>query len=158
MNEFLSITAIFLSVFSLGISIYAIWKDHGRLKICAHPVKHPDTNEYSFISISVVNTGRRIVLMKYFVAEYFNGSTARYSLNSTGETIVLTEGQDFNYKLGKFDGPMLYIHDQNQNEDSEIKNCFFEDTTGKKWKVKEAESALRVVRMSNHTLGVRTHN
>ncbi|KCV73520.1 hypothetical protein Y011_24575 [Vibrio parahaemolyticus VP49] len=100
MDNILSIAAIILSILSLLLSVYVTWKDRGRLKIYAHPVKHPDTDEYSFISINVVNTGRRVVLMKYFVGEYFDGSTARYCLNSTCEAVVLTEGQDFKYKLG----------------------------------------------------------
>ena len=157
MDNILSIAAIFLSVLSLLVSIYVAWKDHGRLKIYAHPIKHPDTDEYSYTSINVVNTGRRVVLMKYFVAVYFDGSIARCCLNSNCEAIVLTEGQDFKYKLGKFDGPMVNICEENQNEDSEIKNCFFEDTMGKKWEVKGAKSALRSVRMSKHKFGIRTH-
>ncbi|RZQ19024.1 hypothetical protein D8T36_22315 [Vibrio vulnificus] len=157
MDNILSIAAIILSILSLLLSVYVTWKDRGRLKIYAHPVKHPDTDEYSFTSINVVNTGRRVVLMKYFVGEYFDGSTARYCLNSTCEVVVLTEGQDFKYKLGKFDGPMVNMRDENQHEDSEIKNCLFEDTMGKKWKVKGAKSALKTVRMSSHKFGIRTH-
>lgn len=157
MDNILSIAAIFLSVLSLLVSIYVVWKDHGRLKIYAHPFKHPDTDEYSYTSINVVNTGIRVVLMKYFVAVYFDGSIARSCLNSNCKAIVLTEGQDFKYKLGKFDGPMVNMCDENQNEDSEIKNCLFEDTMGKKWKVKGAKSALRSVQMSKYKFGIRTH-
>lgn len=157
MEHILEIAAILLSVLSLMLSMYVVWKDHGRLKIYAHPIKHPDTNEYSYTSINVVNTGRRVVLMKYFVAEYFDGSTARYCLNSSCEPVVLTEGQDFKYKLGKFDGQMVNACDEEQQNDSEIKNCLFEDTMGKKWKVKGAKSALRTVRISKHRFGIRTH-
>jgi hypothetical protein len=157
MEVIVSIFAVVVAILSLFVSLYVVWKDNGRLKIGICSRKHYESDEYSYVHVEVVNCGQRSLSLKFIVGEYLDGSTTKFYLNPACEIVTLAESESYEYKLGKFDGPMAKFKDEDNDKDSELKSLAFEDTKGKTWKVKGSESAIAKVRASKHPFGVRTH-
>ncbi|UQV23431.1 hypothetical protein [Vibrio sp. J383] len=157
MESNLTIIGSVVAVLSLFVSLYVVWKSNGRLKthICSR--KHYESDEYSYVHVEVVNCGQRNLSLKFIVGEYFDGSISKFYLNPALEIVTLAESESYEYKLGKFDGPMAKFRDENNHNDSELKSLAFEDTNGKNWKIAGSESAIAKVRVSKHPLGMRTH-
>ena len=154
MNIYLPIIAIIISVISLSVSIFLAWRDRARLKTSCNAYTHPDTGEYSYIKIMAVNCGRRPITLRYIWGKYLNNNEGGYELPL--KKTLLNEGDFFEKSIGKFDGMMMFI-DDNSEAYEELIELFFEDTKGKKYKIKNSKEMILKVINSKQPFGPRTH-
>ena len=152
MNEFIPYIALFVSIISISISIYVAHRDRAKLKASCRAIRHYETDEYAYLDIKIANHGRRPAILRYLWGVYDNGSVAGEQIDGN---VVLSEGLFYESKIGKYDGMMIH-----QDSDGGIYNLvslYFEDSVGKKYKVKRSKIEIAKLWASKHKLGVRTH-
>lgn len=155
MNQYLPIIAIVISIISLSVSIFLAWRDRGRLKASCVAYRHPETGEYSYLRVKAVNLGRRPVALRYLWGKYEGNIQSGYELSL--KKSLLNEGEFYEESIGKFDGMMMYTGD-NCEIIGELIELFFEDTKGKKYKVKKSKEMVSKLWESKQPLGPKTHS
>lgn len=146
----IAIIALAVSTASLGLSSYLAWRDRSRLQAKSFLRAHERTGEYSSISITVTNAGRRPLTLRFLSGVYSDGSQGGQRLSEGG--VKLEEGEFYELEFGKFDGIMV-----NGAAMAQLVAVFFEDSTGKRHKIKDSRKNVALVRQSKHPFGVRTH-
>lgn len=115
-----------------------------------HTHTHEHTGEYSSIRINVTNAGRRPVTLRFLSGVYADHSRGRQRLSESG--VKLQEGEFYEMEFGKFDGIMVY-----GDEMSPLVDILFEDSAGKRHKIKDSRTNVQIVSQSKHPFGVKTH-
>jgi hypothetical protein len=146
----IAIIALVVSIASLGLSFYLVWRDRSRLQAESFARAHERTGEYSSVFITVTNAGRRQLTLCFLSGVYADGGQGSQRLSEGG--VKLQEGDFYELEFGKFDGIMV-----NGDAMSELVDVFVEDSAGKRHKIKGSRKNVALVRQSKHPLGVRTH-
>lgn len=146
--------ALAISVVSLLLSVYVALRDRGRLRARCRAYRHPETGEYAFLQVSVVNVGRRPIILRYLYGRYEGGRVAGVAVD--GEPLTLSEGAHYETKIGKFDGMMVYT-DEYDGVYANLVRLFVEDSTGNRYRVRGSKKQVQLLWGSKHKLGIRTH-
>ncbi|MGO3344843.1 MAG: hypothetical protein ACTIM4_07880 [Marinomonas sp.] len=155
MNEILPILAIVISLLSLGVSLFVVMRDRGRLKAECCVYRHEETDEYSHLYIKAVNSGRRPLTLHYLMGNYTEGEKSGYLVENGG--LKLEEGEFHEQRIGRFDGMMIHTGRFGE-KDCELIDLYYIDTEGKKYKVKDSKKCISKLWASKHPLGIRTHH
>ena len=146
----ISIIALVVSVASFGLSFYLARRDRSHLKSQCFVRAHERTGEYSSIFISITNTGRRAIVVRYLAGSYADCSKSGQLLGKEG--IKLQEGEFYEIEFGKFDGIMV-----NGEKLSPLCDISLEDSTGKDCEIKNSRANIKLLKESKHPFGVQTH-
>lgn len=139
-----------MAAISLLVSIWNVRRDRPVVKAKAHALLHPETDEYYAVTVSAVNAGRRPIVLGYLWGRYSNGRIGGYAIPL--ERGKLIEYAIFEYSIAKYDGMMVDISDGTY-EEGELRDLFIEDTTGKRYEIEGAKTAIHKVWKSKHPLG-----
>lgn len=146
----ISIVALVVLMASLCLSSYLAWRDRSRLQAKSFARAHERTGEYSSVFITVTNAGRRPLTLRLLSGIYADGSQGGHCLSEG--SVKLQESEPHELEFGKFDGIMV-----NGDAMSQLVDVSFEDSTGKKHKIKGSRKNVALIRRSKHPFGVRTH-
>jgi len=131
---YLAAFAILISLISLGWSIHIGRRDRGKLKAISELCKHEKYGTY--LKVKAVNHGRRPILLTMLGTDLPDGSS--YSTYLENQPIRLGENELFVEDIG-FNSFYVVSPD-----DYEIAiNLWFEDTLGRRYKVKIAKKHLK---------------
>jgi hypothetical protein len=142
-SAIISISAIVISLTSLGFSIYVAMRDRPRLKascVLYHP--NPDLPwPYPSVGIRAVNTGRRIVILTKLGRYYGKNRSASELLDHEKGGRRLGENEIYERTLRNDleDYTMLYYRSE---EPENIEELWFEDTLGRKHAVRHSRKVL----------------
>jgi len=155
METTLSIFAIVISLISLGVSVFVVFRDRAKLKAECKVFKHDETDEYSHLYVKAVNEGRRPITLLYLMGIYSENEKSGYLLENGGAK--LEEGDFREERIGKFDGMMIHTGRFGE-KDCQLENLYFEDTAGNQYPVNGAKECISKLWGSKHPLGIRTHH
>jgi len=139
---YLSILAILISCISLIWSIYVGYRDRGNVKATSE-IDYIEITSYSEkpskiipnLKIKAVNCGRRPVILSMFGADYADGTCNKtYIEKRSGR---LSENEKYEITIVAGDSKII------SPERGMATDCWFEDTLGRRYKVKNAEENLK---------------
>ena len=139
---YLSILAILISCISLIWSIYVGCRDSGNIKATSE-IYYFDMTGYSekpsveipYLKIKAVNCGRRPVILSMFGADYSNGSWGGSYIEK--EVGHLAENEKYEKTFNAGDSDTM------SPDGEEAVDFWFEDTLGRRYKVKNAKENLK---------------
>ncbi len=136
----LSVCAILVSLASLIWSIHTGLRDRGQLRTTATIYTSGDDG-INYLQLKAVNHGRRPVILTMLRKKWSNGTVSGEYLANNGVRL----GENEEYKK-TFD-----IHDKNEvsedGEEREAMDLWFEDTLGRKYRIKDIENKLKNLNM-----------
>ena len=139
---YLSTIAILISCISLAWSIYIGYRDRGNIKATSK-IYYIELASYSEkpskkipnLKIKAVNCGRRPVILSMFGADYSNGSWGRSYIEK--EVGHLAENEIYEKTFNAGDSDTM------SPDGEEAVDFWFEDTLGRRYKVKNAKENLK---------------
>lgn|SRR5690349_12700693 len=136
-SEPIAVTALAISVTSLSLSAYVALRDRGRLRTKS---TFYAANEHrpALIRVEAVNVGRRPVLLRLFGGYYKNGSWSGTYIGNSTTGHRLAENEIFSEDIDDVHH-MLFDHESGTN----IVDLWFEDTLGRRYRVKGAKKHLQ---------------
>ncbi len=133
-----AIAALFISVLSLCLSAYSVLRDRSRLKATSIQYK------WGPLRIRAVNRGRRPVILTMLRGEYNGGYKSGTYLGDKNEGIRLNERERYEINLDGAHHIVLTTHPES-HEPLFAKNLWFEDTTGRRYRIKRIKRHLRKI-------------
>ena len=139
---YLSIGAIIIACISLFWSIYLGHRDRGNIKatskicytdIASYSEKPP--TRYSYLEIKAVNCGRRPVILSMLGTDYSDGSWGDTLIEKEGGH--LGENEEYKKTVNAGDSDMI------SSKGKITVDFWFEDTLGRRYKVKNAKENLK---------------
>jgi hypothetical protein len=127
--------AIVISLFSLGISAYVAYRDHGKVSASARYLEsyqHMSDGIY----IHVVNSGRRPVTIRRLILKTSDGKVIEEPLRNNKNPIRLLESEDYEFQLNAQNSE---IHEWSK---STITKAIVEDSRGKAYNVSNLVEAI----------------
>ncbi len=137
-TDYLAIAAFLVSLTSLGFSIYFGFLDRSRPKASSRYYL-PWEDRPAYITVSAVNHGRRPIILTWLGGYYKDGNWEATQLGNDRMGLRLGENERFEETI-RSDHHILY----NQTE-SRITDLWFEDTLGRRYKVKNAKKHLNLI-------------
>lgn len=127
--------ALAVSLWSLYISYRTAELDSVKLRAwCTfHPTD--EHNEHPYITVVIVNEGRRTAILRILGGDLPDGCSGRYLKGEGG--LKLGENERFEKHMGYADLT------QNNPDEGSFANLWFEDSLGKRHPVKDSEAAIR---------------
>jgi len=135
-TEIISCIALFISFVSLGLSAFFGLRD--RARIITKSVFIP--NDYSgqaYITISVVNAGRRPIILRMWGGAGADNDWVGTFLGDKDNGLRLAEHERHEFVLHESD-----LTQQMPDFSIEIKDVWFEDTLGRRYTVKDAKKNI----------------
>ncbi len=133
MSVYLSIGAFIISLCSLAWSIHIGRRDRGKLRTTCK--LYSTESNYRHLEVKAVNQGRRTVILAMFGANFPDGSWNGTHLEKPGIRVSENEAFTLSIKVGD--------HNILSPEGEEAIDLWFEDTLGRRYKVKNAKDNLR---------------
>jgi len=132
---YLSIFAILISCISLVWTIYVGYRDRGNIKATSKISYSGPDSKYFHLQVKAVNYGRRAVILSMFGVDYSDGSWGGSYIEEKEGRLAENEKYEITIRAG----------DSNtMSPDGEIAVDFwFEDTLGRRYKVKNAKENLK---------------
>jgi hypothetical protein len=135
-----SAAALAVALTSLGFSIFNILRDRGRVRVTSNFFA-PSEYGNGHISISIVNAGRRTVILTYL---YFDDGTG----HSVGSQF---EGGKPHLRLGEHEPHRVVLEEEDLDQETpddtiKAKVIWFEDTLGRRYKIKGIEKQIQQLR------------
>ena len=137
-TDYLAIAAFLVSLTSLAFSIYFGFLDRSRLKASSRYYP-PWEDSPAYITVSAVNHGRRPIILTWLGGYYKDGNWEATGLGKNKIGLRLGENERFEETIDSAHN-ILY----NQTE-SRITDLWFEDTLGRRYKVKNAKKDLKLI-------------
>ncbi|MBI2286988.1 MAG: hypothetical protein HYU79_06050 [Nitrosomonadales bacterium] len=138
LSDYLSSAALFVSVVSLGVSIFYSQKDQMRLKAESKYFSgHPDYDR-PHLNIRVINHGRRIAILRLFGGNTADGGWQGTVIGDQKRGLYLNEHEFYETKF--------YIEDieaTSPDSESEFVELWFEDSLGRRHKVKNSKKHIQ---------------
>jgi len=143
-TDYISISALVISIISLVISWYFGFRDKAHIKTFAKFYPYNPNYDQARIFIKIVNCGRRPIIITMFGGDLIGKDlkgrhwSATY-LGEEGKGIRLEEHEKYE--------TTIYIHDiynfDPEGNESECKNFWFENTLGHRFKVVNSEKLIK---------------
>ncbi|HDY7997985.1 TPA: hypothetical protein ACGUON_004727 [Vibrio vulnificus] len=157
--------AVFISVVSLLVSAYAIYRDRSRVKVfckvvydCSKDQSENLDNPPPFLRIYAVNTGKRAIFLSVLCGYVSRRASSSWALKevpvvfdkngapsvvSSGfvhdVAVRLDDGEIYEYRIRHDDYTKLYAID---HDGVLFKNYFLTDVLGKKYRVKGSKKGI----------------
>lgn len=132
---YFSITAILISLASLGWSIHIGNRDKGKLLVKS---KLYNIDSGPFIRIKAVNYGRRPIILTTLWACYPDKTASGTMLQEKR----LNENEQFERDINEHD--LVYFDDE--GNEKEVIDYYLEDTIGRTYKVKNIKENLKTIK------------
>jgi hypothetical protein len=138
-SEIISTIALCVSGVSLGVSTFTSFRDRGRLKATSkyYPANEDEDGKWwrGHILVEAVNTGRRPIILTVFGGNYENeGWCGTYLEDKKG--VRLGENERFTEQVN-------CNHRMLKHNSRDAIDLWFEDTLGRRYRVKHAKKHLR---------------
>ena len=136
-SDWLSIAALIVSILSLVMSLYVTFLD--RVKIRAYSNLYPphEHNPHAWIEVKAVNHGRRTAILTMFGGDLKGGGWEATRLGEKGLGLRLAENEF--YKIDLTPDEVFFAGSEN---DQEYEDLWFEDSQGRRHRVKHARKHL----------------
>lgn len=139
----ISALALVISVTSLGLSAHVAFRDRGRLRTkstfyAAHEDRSPS------MCVEAVNAGRRPVILTVFGGYYENGQSRGTYIGDYKTGVQLGENEKFSENIDALHH-MLF----DQETGAAVTDLWFQDTLGRRHRVKGAKKHLQRLLKSN---------
>ncbi len=132
---YLSVCAILISIISLAWTIHVGLRDRGKLKTCSQLYRKPDSTDFAYMKVKAVNQGRRPIILTMIGSDFPGDSwSATYF---EGGPIRLGENESFEKTVEAGDNRTW------SDEGEKAIDLWFEDTLGRRYRVKSAKKNLR---------------
>jgi hypothetical protein len=128
---YLSVCALLVSLFSLVWSIHIGRRDRGKIEATSRLIKYGDTQ---CLEVKAVNCGRRPIILTMLWRDFKGGAVGSYLKD---HALRLGENEPFEITMRPGD---TYTMSQ---EGEEAIGLWFEDTVGRRYKVKNAKKNLK---------------
>jgi hypothetical protein len=140
--EVISIVALLVSIASLGFSVFFNFRDRARLR--TKSTFYPD-NQYrsAHISFSVVNAGRRPIVLRMWGGIGTDGEWAGTALGKERSGLRLAEHECFDLSLEKDD-----LAESTPEDVIEFQDLWVEDSLGRRHAIKDAKPNIQKLRKS----------
>jgi len=132
---YLSIGAIIIACISLGWQIYLGHRDRGNIKATSKIFYDGPGSKYFHLQVKAVNYGRRPVILSIFGADYSNDAGSGTYIEK--ENSRLTENEKYEITIRAGDSNTM------SPDGEEAIDFWFEDTLGRRYKVKNAKENLK---------------
>lgn len=138
LNEYIPYIALAISILSFITSFYFGFRDRVRVQAtCKFYPTHPEYNR-AHLSIRIVNRGRRVAVLTMFGGDLFDRTWQGENLGEKGRGLHLTEHQFYERKFYSED-----IVAVSPDSESEFVELWFEDSLGKRHKVKNSRKGIQ---------------
>ena len=134
---YLSAFAILISLVNLFWSIYIGLRDRGKLKATSKLYAENKDSGVSYIKVKAVNHGRRAIILTMLWVDFPNRPSIGTYLKD--HALRLGENEEFTETIRAGD------HYTFSQEGEEAIDLWFEDTLGKRYKVKNAKKHLKML-------------
>lgn len=134
--EVMSIVALVVSILSFGFSVYFNSRDRARLVAQSRFIPGSDDG-FAQVSITIVNAGQRPVILHMWAGEDEKGIWIGQILGEKGAGLRLAEHERHDLDLKKED-----LYQQTPDGEILITDIWFEDTLGRRHKVKNAKTNI----------------
>ena len=148
----LSIAAILLATFSLILSIFVVFRDRSNLKAESKVFKHEESGEYYNLYLKATNEGRRPIVLVYLLGKYEEKKESYIYIDHKNNGKKLDECEFYENRIGKHDGEMCAF--ELTGDLYELVDLLFIDSSGHKYKIKDSKKNIKLLRESNHSLGM----
>jgi len=132
---YLSIEAIIIACISLFWSIYLGYRDRGNIKATSKISYNGPNSKYFYLQIKAVNCSRRPVVLSMFGKDYSNGAWEGSYIEEKEGRLAENEKYEITIRAGD--------SDTMSPDGEEAVNFWFEDTLGRRYKVKNAKENLK---------------
>jgi hypothetical protein len=132
-SNYISIAAILIALASFICSLYFGLRDRSRVKASCRLY-----NDDRMLTVQAVNHGRRPVVLIIFGGKYDSGQSSGTYLGEKSQGIRLGEHEKYEQELHS-SHPMVY----RPEHDTWIEDLWFEDTLGRRYRVKDAKRNLK---------------
>lgn len=131
----LSGIAITISVVSLGLSVFVVFRDKGTVSASSRYL--PSFQNLSDgIYVHIVNSGRRPVTVRRLVLEIEDGNSYEHKLEKERQPVRLLESEEYEFQLNPQNSEIL------KWAESKIVKAVVEDSRGKQFKVEDLAEIL----------------
>jgi hypothetical protein len=137
-SDWLAVAALLVSIVSLGISLYATLLDRIKIKAFSTLYKPHELNPHTWIEVKVVNHGRRTAVLTMFGGDIKGGGWQGSPLSDRGLGLHLAENEF--HKLDLTPEQVFFVGREN---DEEYVDLWFEDSQGRRHRVKNARKHLQ---------------
>jgi hypothetical protein len=137
-SDWLSVAALLVSLVSLGMSLFAMLLDRAHLKTASTLYTPHEQNPHTWMQIKVTNHGRRTAVLTMFGGDLKNGGWEATHLGDKGLGLHLAENE-----FHKIDLTPDRAFCVGPEKDSEYVNLWFEDSQGRRHRVKGARKHLQ---------------
>jgi len=132
---YLSISAIIIAFISLFWSIYLGYRDRGSIKATSKISYSGPDSKYFHLQVKAVNCGRRPVILSMFGKDYSDGSWGGSYIEEKEGRLAENEKYEITIRAGD--------SDTMSPDGEEAVDFWFEDTLGRRYKVKNAKENLK---------------
>jgi hypothetical protein len=136
LSDIISAVALVVAVASLALSAFTLLQDRACLVTKSQHFPHREGYP-ARMSVSVVNAGRRPVILRMWGSHDADGHWAGTLLGKDAKGLRLAENERHEFVLLKED--LLQV---TPDEDVELCDIWFEDTVGRRYVVKEAKKNI----------------
>ena len=137
-SDWLAVVALLLSIVSLGVSLYVTLLDRVKIKAFSTLYKKHELNPHTWIEVKIVNHGRRTAVLTRFGRDIKGGGWEASLLNDKGLGLHLAENEF--HKLDLTSDQVFFVGPKN---DEEYIDLWFEDSQGRRHRVKNARRHLQ---------------
>jgi len=141
-SDYISLLALCVSTASISLSWFFGFRDRANLRTSAILHSHNHGYQGTLIELEIVNHGRRPAILTYLVGEERDGGASAIVLGEKDRGIRLQEHEKYKITVYSHD---LVIIDPEGNEHEYI-SYWFEDTLGRKYKVKGIRKLIEKMR------------
>jgi hypothetical protein len=139
-SELISLVALVVACVSLIATLYVNFRDTASLKATSVYVPYWEENP-AHMNISIVNAGRRPVILRMFVKAESKAKWVGTFLDKDDGGLRLGEHERYETKLEEHE-----LVEQTPDEEVTINDLWFEDTLGRRHAVKNAKLSLKQLR------------
>jgi len=132
---YLSIGAIIIACISLFWSIYLGYRDRDNIKATSKIYSNGPNSNIFYLQVKAVNYGRRLAILSMFGADYSDGSWGGSYIEKKVGRLAENEKYEITIRAGD--------SDTMSPDGEEAVDFWFEDTLGRRYKVKNAKENLK---------------
>lgn len=134
-SDYIAISALLISIVSLFVSWYYNFRDRAQLKTSAQFYGVNEYNDTPYITIKVVNCGKRPTILTRFGGDLKGGG---WSAERLKDGFRLGEHEVFERTVGPED-----LVTMGPEDEEEYINFWVENTLGQRFKIKDIEKLIK---------------
>lgn len=136
-SDWIAISALVVAVISLGVSLWAKFVDRVRVKTSLEYLPANEYKEEPELVVKIVNAGRRPAIIRSLGGDLEEGGSCETYLGEKEHGLRLTENAFSEHRITRRD---IYVIAENL--DTRYLNLWFQDSLGRRHKVKGSDAAI----------------